>query len=149
MEYLIQSTRFLGKQELAFRGPDETRVSDNPGNYLELLDLLASNESIMKEHLESDAVFKGTLSDIQNELIESVNNLINEYIMDEIKICRVLSTEADETTDVSNKAQLSVILRYVNIETATTEKRFMGFYDVSTSKTAGGISNVLLNLLQK
>lgn len=149
VERLVQSTCFLGKQELAFRGHDETKASDNRGNYLELLDFLASNESIMKEHLESDAVFKGTSSEIQNELIESVNDVINEYIMDEIHKCRFLSIQADETTDVSNKAQLSVILRYVNIETATIEERFMGFYDVSANKTAGGISSVLLNLLQK
>ncbi len=51
---------FLGKQELAFCGHDKTKDSNNHGNHLELLDLLAFNESTMKEHLESDVVFKGT-----------------------------------------------------------------------------------------
>lgn len=99
--------------------------------------------------MESDGHFKGTSSDIQNELIECINEIINQYILDEINKSEFLSIQADETTDVSTKAQLSVIFRYVRTEACVIEERFMGFFDVSADKTAAGISNQLINVLQK
>ncbi len=60
-----------------------------------------------------------------------------------------LSIQADKTNHVATKAQLSVILLSINIETATIEEHFMGFYDVSANKIAFGISRVWLDLLQK
>ena len=38
----------------------------------------------MTEHIETSIVFKGTLSEIQNDLIESVFMTINETVCDEI-----------------------------------------------------------------
>ncbi len=70
-------------------------------------------------------VFKGTLSDIQNELIESVSDVINGHIIEEIRKCCFLSIQADGKTDVATKAQLSVILHYIKIET-TTIRMFYG-----------------------
>ncbi len=52
-------------------------------------------------------------------------------------------------TPVATKGQLSVILRYVDIGAAIIEERFVGFYDMPADKTASGISQVLLDLLQK
>lgn len=42
--------------------------------------------------------------------------------MDEIQKCMFLWIQVGGTTDILDKAQLSVILRYVNIETATIEE---------------------------
>lgn len=79
-------------------------------------------------------MFKGISSDIQNDLIESVTVAINEKIQKEINVVRFVSIQADETTDVSVKAQLSIIVRYVYGK--NIEERFMGFYDVSSDKSA-------------
>ena len=38
LKRLIDTVIFLGKQELAFRGHDESKESNNKGNYIELLE---------------------------------------------------------------------------------------------------------------
>ena len=48
---MIHVVCFLGKQELAFRGHRKNNESLNKGNYLELLELLAQEEQLLKEHL--------------------------------------------------------------------------------------------------
>ena len=144
---LIDVTCFLGNQELAFRGHDESKESHNKGNYRQLLDLLSMEEANIKDHLEKNSVFKGTSSDIQNDLISSVSSVVKQMIIEEIQTVSFVSIQADETTDVSVKAQLSIIIRYVYQDMVV--ERFLGFYDVSKDKTALGLSNVILRVIQE
>ncbi|XP_060846566.1 zinc finger MYM-type protein 1-like [Rhopalosiphum padi] len=144
---LIHVVCYLGKQELAFRGHDERKSSLSKGNYLELLELLSQEEQILKEHFLSNSLFKGTSSDVQNDLIACITDVINTKIMNDLKCANFVSIQADETTDVSCKSQMSIILRYVvdnNIE-----ERFIGFFDVSKDKSAVGLSNILLAEITK
>ena len=60
--------KFCGAFELALRGHDESENSDNPGIFRGLVDVVASLDSALKEHLESATVFKGTSKTVQNEL---------------------------------------------------------------------------------
>jgi hypothetical protein len=67
--------------------------------------------------------------------------------MNDLKSAKFVSIQADETTDVSCKSQMIIILRYVvdnNIE-----ERFIGFFDVSKDKSAVGLSNILLAEITK
>lgn len=66
---LVDVTCFLAKQELAFRGHNETETSLNRGNYIETLNLLKSYDFILQDHFETATVFKGTSSAIQNDVI--------------------------------------------------------------------------------
>ena len=68
----------LGYQELAFRGHQENQESLNRGNYLGTLNLLATEEAFMKDHLQVSSVFKGTSPEIQNDLIQSVSDAVRE-----------------------------------------------------------------------
>lgn len=143
---MIDSICFLGKQELAFRGHYEDDNSLNKGNYLELLDLLAMEESNMRDHLENATGFRGTSSEIQNELIELISKKLKNTIEHELSVTDFVSVQADETTDVSCMAQLSIIVRYVfNNE---IKERFIGFFDVSDKKNAQGLSSVILSNLE-
>lgn len=45
LKRLISTVCFLAKQELSFRGHDESESSHNKGNYLEMLDFLAEQSS--------------------------------------------------------------------------------------------------------
>ena len=112
IERLIDVVCFLGKQELAFRGHFEDESSDSKGNYLELLELLSRQEQFLRDHLQCTSSFKGTSSTIQNELIESVTDVINERIKEELHSCEFVSVQADKTLDVSCKTQMSIILRF-------------------------------------
>jgi hypothetical protein len=53
----------------------------------------------------------------------------------------------DETTDISCKSQLSVIFRYVN--SGKIVERFMGFFDVSTGRTAEHLFQLLISKFNK
>ncbi|KAJ4426289.1 hypothetical protein ANN_27101 [Periplaneta americana] len=84
----------------------------NKGNYLEILDMLAQEEQFVREKLESISGFKGTSSEIKNELIECATLVVKETIQKELDLAEFVSVQADETLDVSCKSQMSVIFRY-------------------------------------
>lgn len=90
---MIHVVCILGKQELAFRGHREHDESLNKGNYLELLDLLAQEEHLLKDHFLSSSIFKGTSKIIQNDLIESVTTILNSKIFKEIQTVNYISKQ--------------------------------------------------------
>ncbi|KAL4718380.1 hypothetical protein ACJJTC_009057 [Scirpophaga incertulas] len=78
---LLDITLFLAKQNLAFRGHDETKGSSNKGNFLELVKLLSKYDAVLKEHilyLEQEKSPKVTYlsPEIQNEFINVLANHI-------------------------------------------------------------------------
>ncbi|KAK7909674.1 hypothetical protein WMY93_014358 [Mugilogobius chulae] len=82
-----------------------------------------------------------------NDLIEAVCDVIRNDIQNEIDAAQFIAIEVDETTDVTNKAQISVILRYVF--NAEVKEAFMGFDDVSDDRRAAAISEYILRVLEK
>ena len=82
---------YLSKQELSFRGHDESSVSLNKGNYRELLELIAKFDPQFERRLhgrledsqrgaEGGGTFTGVSSDIQNDIIESIDLVIQDEI---------------------------------------------------------------------
>lgn len=51
---------------------------------------------------------------MQNDLIETTADVLKENIKAEVSLAQVMAVEVDETTDIANKAQLSIILRYLS-----------------------------------
>ena len=105
LKRLINVVTFLGKQELAFRGHDESKDSENKGNYLELLKFLAGYDSPLFCHLDLATVFIGTSSKTQNDLIQLVADVMTEAMREEVRNIPFVSVMVDGTTDVSNTAQ--------------------------------------------
>jgi len=58
-------------------------------------------------------VFKGTSSDIQNDIINCIAQTIQQSIEHEINECRFFSIMLDEATDIGKLSHLSIIFRYV------------------------------------
>ena len=77
------------------------------GNYRELLVYTAQLDP------ELQKVFKGVSSHTQNDLISSVAYSLREMIKDDVRMSPLVSILADETTDVSCKAQFSLVYRYI------------------------------------
>jgi len=86
-------------------------------------------------------VFSGFSNIIQNNLIEAIGDVIR-YYMKEISAALFVAAEVDESTDVTNKAQISVILRYVTKSEVACEVKeaFLGFHDVSNDRRKGSKS---------
>ena len=142
---LVKIVCWLGKQELAFRGNDESVGSKNMGNYRELLIYTASLDPELQAHIDSSNVFKGVSSSshIQNDLIKSVAHCLQQIIKDEVKKSPFVAILADETTDISCISQFSLVYRYIC--NGNVMERFICFNDVSENKSASVISTLVLD----
>jgi len=79
------------------------------GNNVELLHTLAAKDKRLSRHLETSTVFSGIPIIIQNDLITTIGDLVR-YDIKEISAAPFVAAEVDELTDVTNKAQISVIM---------------------------------------
>ena len=84
LKRLIDVVCYLGEQELAFRGHNETKESDNRGNFVELTNVIKKYDPILNTHLEQSSVFLGLSNRIQNDFIESVGEILLNKIKNEI-----------------------------------------------------------------
>jgi len=120
---IIQSIRFLGKQNIPLRGHrydgallanDNHHKMNNEGNFRELLRFrVKSGDKILEQHLlttHSKATYIS--SNVQNQLIDCFKEEIQSEIIKEIKQSRFYSIMFDET-DLSHVSQMSLVLRYV------------------------------------
>ena len=157
LKNIVNAVLYLGRQEMAFRGHDESSTSLNQGNYRELLKSYGKLDSVFDRRLhgrlqeaercESGGVFTGVSSDVQNDVIECIDSVIEDQINKEVRECQFLSIQCDETMDVSTKEQLSIIIRldrgYEIVE------RFLKFSNVSRDRTALGMGEVVKATLSK
>ncbi|XP_046848845.1 zinc finger MYM-type protein 1-like isoform X4 [Xenia sp. Carnegie-2017] len=150
LKTITEAALYLSRQELAFRGHDESSGSLNRGNYRELLESFAKMGSVFERrlhgrlaetHLAGGGRFTGVSPDIQNDLIDCLDKIIEDEILKEIDCCTFLSIQVDEATDVSTKEQLSVIVQMDKGESVI--ERQLGFVDVSCDRTATAISSVV------
>ena len=153
----INAVLYLARQEMAFRGHDESSTSLNQGNYRELLKSFGKLDSVFDRRLhgrlqeaercESGGVFTGVSSDVQNDVIECIDSVIEDQINKEVSECQFFSIQCDETMDVSTKEQLSIIIRldrgYEIVE------RFLKFSNVSRDRTALEMGEVVKATLSK
>ncbi len=149
----------MSKQELAFRGHDESEESLNKGNYRELLESICKFDSVFERGLhgrlaepERDGPrggghFTGVYPEIQNDLINCLASVTDDEIVKEIDDCTFLSVQVDETSDVSTKEQVGMI---ACLDKGTEiVKRQSGFADVSLNRNAAAISQVVKDKLSQ
>jgi len=150
MESLIDIVLFLGKQELSFRGHNESINSLNKGNFRELLDMFLNRSSLeIQNHYKTiKPLFSGVSNTIQNDIILCISDYLSNCVVNEIKKCKCYSVQVDDTTDITQRTQCSIILRYVTDESKLVE-RFLGFFNVSEDRTAEGLFNLMNSVLHK
>lgn len=127
---IIDCVKFCGEFELALRGHDETTSSPNPGIFRGLINFTSALDGVLKDHFNTATVFKGTSKSIQNDLLSCMLQVCREQILSEIATADFVSVIADETSDVSSKYQLVVVLRYVLLNGKPVE-RFWTFTNPS------------------
>ena len=137
------------KQDLALRGHRENYESKNRGNFKEILTLVANHDPIVREKL-SDGPRNATYEspEIQNTLLNVMGGAVRDKICKAVREATAFSLLADETKDVSKVEQLAIILRYVDINTASVYERFLT-YVPAESLTAQGLSSYILETLRK
>ncbi|XP_075645560.1 uncharacterized protein LOC142616631 [Castanea sativa] len=124
---------FLLRQRLAFRGHDESKDSNNQGNFFELLRFLANhNEEIDKAVLENAPEnHQMTSPNIQKEIanvaaVETINAIIKD-IGDSL-----FAIIVDESHDMSTKEQMAIALRYVD-KLGHVNERFLSITHVNNT----------------
>ena len=151
---LSEAVLYLSRQELPFKGHDESSTSLNGGNYSELLESIAKFDIVFERRLhgkvakserDNAAVFTGVSGDTQNNLIECIDSVIQDQVDEEVQQCTFLSVQVDETTDVSAKEQLSVIIRLDKKDDVV--ERFLKLYNVTSGRTDLAISSIVKDVL--
>ncbi|XP_025414193.1 zinc finger MYM-type protein 1-like [Sipha flava] len=103
----------------------------------------------IKNHYKSiQNKFSGLSKTIQNDLITCISEYIFSNIKQEIKQCMFYSAQIDDTIDITQKTQCSIILRFVNKNSELVE-RFLGFHNVSDDHTAEELFNLIASVLNK
>jgi len=109
LKELINVNCFPAKQQLAVCSNDESSISSNRGNSVELLHTLAAKDERLARNLETTIAFSGLSNIIQNDLIAAIGDVFR-YDIKEISAAPFVAAEVAESTDVTNKAQISVIM---------------------------------------
>lgn len=150
LQTVIDTVLYLSKQELPFRGHDESGASVNRGNFKELLSLLMERSPLeIKNHYEKiKNIFSGESKTIQNELLDCISGYINDHNINEMNNSNFFSIQVDDTTDITQTSQCSVIIRLVDSQGKLVEI-FLGFHDVSAGKTADNLFTMLHSILER
>lgn len=144
---IIEVVILLGKQELAFRGHDESSSFLNQGNFREIFNLLIKqNDELLFHYEKISNVFTGQSKTMQHEIIHCVYEYIIDNIKSEINDIQFFAVISDDTTDIVEKSQCAITLRYVK-KTGELKESFLGFHDVSSSKTSESLFNLITSVL--
>jgi hypothetical protein len=101
MEHIVDLV-FLAKQELTFRGNDESSNSINKGNYFSRCSLEVQNHY---KSLQNKFTF--TQKFIQNKIISCISKYLIDHIKYEIKQGIFYFIQIDDTTDNSENTMFS------------------------------------------
>ncbi|XP_047130019.2 52 kDa repressor of the inhibitor of the protein kinase-like [Hydra vulgaris] len=160
LESIVKTIIFLGRSDMPLRGHRDDRKyqgeigesSKNTGlgNFIELLNFrVDAGDLILKEHLLSAPKNSTYISKtIQNELIECCGNAIEEVLLNDIKKSKYFSIIADEASDCATIEQLSIVIRYVDLNSNIKEV-FLRFFECKTGTSGLSIATNILETLKE
>ncbi|XP_041472559.1 52 kDa repressor of the inhibitor of the protein kinase-like [Lytechinus variegatus] len=124
---IVQNIQFLGRQGLAFQGKE-----DVDSNVLQLYHMRATDDPRMLDWLKKKTN-KYMSHDIQNEMLEIMALQVLREVASSIRNGVFFSILADECTDISNKEQLTLCIRWID-EKLEPHEEFIGFYHIPNIK---------------
>ena len=107
-ENLAKVAILCAKQEIALHGHREGPRSLNKGNFLEVFDLLKSDNDKCLASAAKNA--KYTSPDIQNSLLQAAHSAVLEGIKDAVHLAKYFAIMVDESSDISKFEQVSLCL---------------------------------------
>ena len=140
---ILSSIRYLARQSLALRGRDD----DSDGNLIQLLKLQGSEDSEILEWMQRKTN-KYTSPEMQNELMKHLALHVMRDISEKLQKSPFITIMIDETTDITNQEQVTVVMRRV-AEDFEVYEEFLGLYSVSSIDAAtllSVIKDIMLRL---
>lgn len=167
LERLFALVKTMASQNLAFRGTTDKLDAHDNGNFLKMIEFLATFDPIMDEHLRrirsDDNRHPHYLGKrIQNELIQMLANAITTHILCLVQKAKYYSIILDCTPDVSHVEQMTLLIRFVQLPTSSlvtsteessctqvmVKEHFMGFMPLKES-TGESMTKVVLEKLKE
>ena len=155
---IMETVLLCGRQNIALRGHRDsltdsdsaTSTGKNLGNFWALLQFrVAAGDKALENHLAHaahNAVY--TSPRIQNEIAAVLGDSIRKTILGRVKTAKFFSVIADEVTDISNKEQMSLVLRYVDPAAEVIKEDFIDFIECDTGVTGEALSQKIIGRLQ-
>ena len=152
---LIKTVVLCGRQCFALRGHRdsgvclEESVEANPGNFLALLQFrMEAGDKVLATHV-SKAAKNGryTSPQVQNEIIDVVGSQITKSIVSKVNAGKFFTVIADEVTDLSNKEILTLVIRYVELESTTIREDFVSYVECDTGVTGKCLADKIISSL--
>ncbi len=140
---ILACMKFLARQGLPFRGHDD----DSEGNFSQILKHHAKEEADLSDWLQRKNN-KYTSHEIQNKLIQIMAHQVLRDLASKIQNSKFICIMIDETNDITNKEQVTIVIRSINEELEVSED-FLGLYIVSSidaSSLFSVVSDVLTRL---
>ena len=138
---IIECLQYLARQAMPMQGD-----TDEESNFIQLLKLRGKDQPVLLKWLERKDD-KYTSHEIQNEIISIMaNNVIHDLVAD-IR-GGFFAIIADEYTDVSNREQLTICIRWID-KSLEVHEDFLGFFnipDAGAETIVSVIKAVLLKL---
>lgn len=148
LKSLFKTIIFCGKNNIALRGrrDDDPQNASLSGNFQALLEFrIDSGDQTLQHHLETAPRNATYISKtIQNEMITTVGAIILNNLSQEIKDSKYFSVMSDEAADISNKENLSVVIRFLD-STKTVREEFVGFYLCEDGTTGAAIKDLIID----
>ena len=107
---IVSVIRFLSIRGLPLKGTNETFGSDNNGDFLGCLELLAEYDPFLAGHIEKYAsAGRGHTSYLSSttcdEFVNLMGSRVKETILNELKIAKYYSFSVDSTPDITHQGQ--------------------------------------------
>lgn len=163
IERIFYTIQFLSEQNLAFRGTNNKLFEKNNGNFLKCIEMISKFDQVMAEHTKKVQRNPNDHKNmphylgekIQNEIINLIGTNLRAEILNRVKKCKYFSIILDCTPDVSHQEQISVCIRFVNLNfeyltdtECCVEEHFLTFCP-TTDTTGKGLSTFLLSTLEQ
>lgn len=133
VKVIIEIIIYLARQNIPFRGHDESVNSLNRGNFLQLDKLLFHHHPILSHHMAKidNSIKKNRLTFLsnvsQNTLTHILGEIVWKNILTSVAKAGKFSVIIDTTIDVACLEQFSMILRFV-MKVVTLKKDSYHFY---------------------
>ena len=157
LESIMNTIILCGRQNIPLRGHRDSATDierdvagiANHGNFVALLNFrIESGDTVIREHLSTaarNATY--TSNTVQNQIITVLADQVTTSIIDKVKAAKWFTVIADEVTDVANREQLSIVLRYVDIATLTVREDLVGFFECDTGISGRSLSEKIKSTL--
>ncbi|XP_071718129.1 uncharacterized protein [Rutidosis leptorrhynchoides] len=129
----ISVCRYCLKCALPFRGHDESETSIYKGNFLKLMDFILFHNEELRKLPKAPGNNKLISSYIQKDIVKCFKQEVLDCIFKDIGD-DVFALLVDESSDVSKKEQMAIVLRYDNAQ-GLVKERFVGLVHVKDTSS--------------